>query len=165
MIKNKPLSAVTSRVFTPLLKKQRFSELVHLDGVLVRGIDLPKFTVTEVYVNHAARKMRQGLKVGSLLIFLLVAVGVLGFYTGQPSLSFTVNPGEFEASRPLFDMPSDSTQPWIEQVSWAPRIFVYHNILSQEECEEIINIGSTHLTESKVVAASGQCKYLCNFAY
>lgn len=95
--------------------------------------------------------MRPTLKVGTVLIFFLAVVGLLGFLAGKPSLTLTTNLGL------AFDRPSDPTQPWIEQVSWSPRVFVYHNILKPEECQEIIGIGQKDLSESKVVAASGGC--------
>lgn len=55
--------------------------------------------------------------------------------------------GENGARRPRTPVirttaPQDPLEPWIEQVSWTPRIFIYHNILTQEECDEIINLGS-----------------------
>lgn len=97
--------------------------------------------------------MRQDrLKVGGLLVFLFATIGLLGFYSGQPSVDVGTNFG-----RPVFEMPEDPTQPWIEQVSWSPRVFIYHNMLTPEECESIIEIGKQDLSESKVVAASGQC--------
>ena len=32
-------------------------------------------------------------------------------------------------------LPSDA---WLEVISWEPRIFVYHNFLSEEECDELV---------------------------
>ena len=38
--------------------------------------------------------------------------------------------------------------PWIEQISWSPRASVYHNFLSKEECEYLIELARW----------GGQCK-------
>ena len=34
----------------------------------------------------------------------------------------------------------NTTKPWVEAVSWKPRAFVYHNFLSAEECDYIVNV-------------------------
>jgi len=46
--------------------------------------------------------------------------------------------------------------PWIERVSWEPRVFVYHNFLSPAECEQIIALGGQDVSRSLVVASKGQ---------
>ena len=43
----------------------------------------------------------------------------------------------------------------IQFVSWDPRIWVYEDFLTEEECEHLINLGTQQgLTRSKVAAAS-----------
>mgnify|MGYP002388238855 CR=1 FL=1 len=64
---------------------------------------------------------------------------------------------------PRQELPGNKTESWIEVISWEPRIFVYHNILTPEECAEIIRTGSAHLTDSQVVGAKGSCKFLSQF--
>jgi len=49
-----------------------------------------------------------------------------------------------------------STEPWIETLSWAPRIFVFHNILTKEECEHIIQLGVGQVSRSQVVSQTGR---------
>ncbi|PSC71217.1 putative prolyl 4-hydroxylase 6 isoform B [Micractinium conductrix] len=39
----------------------------------------------------------------------------------------------------------------VEQVSWSPRAFVYHNFLSNEECEHLKALAKKRLTKSTVV--------------
>lgn len=39
----------------------------------------------------------------------------------------------------------------VEQVSWKPRAFLYHNFLSDEECEHLKALGAPHLAKSTVV--------------
>ncbi|WOL13347.1 hypothetical protein Cni_G22117 [Canna indica] len=41
--------------------------------------------------------------------------------------------------------------PWTEAISWEPRAFVYHNFLSKEECEYIIQLAMPHIKKSTVV--------------
>lgn len=41
--------------------------------------------------------------------------------------------------------------PWVETIAWSPRAFIYHNFLTLEECDHLIEIGS------KRVSASGAC--------
>lgn len=97
-------------------------------------------------------------RVWFLLTFVLASVGFLGYSFGPESVKSGSKFTELLAfALPLLQPPEDPNQPWIEQVSWEPRIFLYHNILTPEECREIIELGSPDLTESQVVAANGKC--------
>ncbi|XP_039064281.1 probable prolyl 4-hydroxylase 3 isoform X2 [Hibiscus syriacus] len=40
---------------------------------------------------------------------------------------------------------------WAEVISWEPRVFLYHNFLSKEECEYLIKIAKPHMRKSSVV--------------
>ncbi|KAM1012265.1 hypothetical protein ACFX2I_042418 [Malus domestica] len=40
---------------------------------------------------------------------------------------------------------------WTEVISWEPRAFVYHNFLSKEECDYLINLAKPHMVKSSVV--------------
>ncbi|KAK8677658.1 hypothetical protein V6N13_143183 [Hibiscus sabdariffa] len=40
---------------------------------------------------------------------------------------------------------------WTEVLSWEPRAFIYHNLLSKEECEYLIKLAKPHMTKSTVV--------------
>eukprot|EP01125_Pyxidicula_operculata_P016773 TRINITY_DN5800_c0_g1_i2.p1 TRINITY_DN5800_c0_g1~~TRINITY_DN5800_c0_g1_i2.p1 ORF type:complete len:258 (-),score=38.06 TRINITY_DN5800_c0_g1_i2:24-797(-) len=52
-------------------------------------------------------------------------------------------------------IPSDNAnEPWIETISWNPRIQIYHNFLTHDECDEVIRIGEPHLRRSEVVSES-----------
>jgi len=51
--------------------------------------------------------------------------------------------------------PEDPTTPWIECISTAPRVYVYHNFLTPEECEEVIRVAGADVTRSLVVANKG----------
>ncbi|XP_009801759.1 probable prolyl 4-hydroxylase 10 [Nicotiana sylvestris] len=46
---------------------------------------------------------------------------------------------------------------WAEVISWEPRAVVYHNFLSKDECEYLINLGKPHMKKSTVVdSATGK---------
>lgn len=47
-------------------------------------------------------------------------------------------------------------EPWVETVSWKPRIQVMHNLLTLKECDEIIATGESRLTKSEVVGEGGK---------
>ncbi|KAJ7944108.1 Prolyl 4-hydroxylase alpha-like protein [Quillaja saponaria] len=40
---------------------------------------------------------------------------------------------------------------WVELISWEPRAIVYHNFLTKEECEYLINMAKPHMRKSTVV--------------
>ncbi|XP_018498114.1 probable prolyl 4-hydroxylase 3 isoform X2 [Pyrus x bretschneideri] len=40
---------------------------------------------------------------------------------------------------------------WTEVISWEPRAFIYHNFLSKEECDYLINLAKPHMVKSTVV--------------
>jgi len=80
-----------------------------------------------------------------LVVFTLCA---LSFKYGQFNTTQYINKlGVLLVSRPT----TDSNREWIETISWTPRAFIYHNILTEDECQHIIDIGKTHLSRSEVV--------------
>lgn len=44
---------------------------------------------------------------------------------------------------------------WIEHVSWKPRVFIYHNFLSDEECNHIRRLAAPQMKRSTVLGADG----------
>ncbi len=40
---------------------------------------------------------------------------------------------------------------WVETLSWEPRVFLYHNFLTLQECEHIISLGRPTLVKSTVI--------------
>eukprot|EP01126_Amoeba_proteus_P055841 TRINITY_DN6955_c0_g1_i3.p1 TRINITY_DN6955_c0_g1~~TRINITY_DN6955_c0_g1_i3.p1 ORF type:complete len:282 (-),score=46.07 TRINITY_DN6955_c0_g1_i3:127-972(-) len=90
-----------------------------------------------------------------VVLFLLLAT----FYVGFINYVSTVKNQSPEGHNGLYfsfsDPPGPNT-PWVEQVSWEPRIFVFHNLLTQEECEHIIGLGKADISRSLVVGATGQ---------
>ncbi|KAL4577727.1 hypothetical protein LXL04_013840 [Taraxacum kok-saghyz] len=48
---------------------------------------------------------------------------------------------------------------WAEVISWEPRAVVYHNFLSEDECEHLINLAKPHMEKSTVVdSVTGKSK-------
>lgn len=39
----------------------------------------------------------------------------------------------------------------METLSWEPRAFMYHNFLTQEECEHMINLAKPTMVKSSVI--------------
>ncbi|XP_071739990.1 probable prolyl 4-hydroxylase 10 isoform X2 [Rutidosis leptorrhynchoides] len=44
----------------------------------------------------------------------------------------------------------------VEVISWVPRIVIYHNFLSKEECEHLINVAEPHMKKSMQYAEVGE---------
>ncbi|CAN4109802.1 unnamed protein product [Withania somnifera] len=93
----------------------------------------------------------------SFLILILLAFGIF-------SIPFTS-----KGSRKVHDLSSiahnaagrrddgGKGDQWTEVISWEPRAVVYHNFLSKEECEYLINLGKPHMKKSSVVdSATGK---------
>ncbi|CAL9115426.1 unnamed protein product [Musa textilis] len=96
----------------------------------------------------------------SLVVLLLLALGIF-------SLPVSSDSGpESEAdlrhhSRSLRDADGlgQRGQQWTEVISWEPRAFVYHNFLSKEECEYLIELAKPHMQKSSVVdSTTGKSK-------
>lgn len=50
----------------------------------------------------------------------------------------------------------DSSEPWIEPLSWRPRSFLYHNFMTAEEADHIIHVAKPFMKRSTVVGAGGK---------
>ncbi len=44
---------------------------------------------------------------------------------------------------------------WVEAVSWKPRAFIYHNFMSEEECNHLLKLAVPQMRRSTVVGANG----------
>ncbi|RHN41923.1 putative procollagen-proline dioxygenase [Medicago truncatula] len=45
----------------------------------------------------------------------------------------------------------DDNKRWVQIISWEPRAFLYHNFLTKEECEHLINIAKPSMHKSAVI--------------
>ncbi|XP_071739136.1 uncharacterized protein [Rutidosis leptorrhynchoides] len=95
-------------------------------------------------------------------ILILLALGILSIPSNSISsqkphdLSSIVqrvtNAGRSEGS-------DGKVQHWVEIISWEPRAVIYHNFLSKEECEYLINLAKPHMEKSTVVdSVTGKSK-------
>ncbi|XWS45604.1 hypothetical protein CRYUN_Cryun15aG0150700 [Craigia yunnanensis] len=92
----------------------------------------------------------------TFLILILLALGILSI----PSSNSGNSPKPNELSsivHKVVDRISRSDdddgrgEHWVEVISWEPRAFIYHNFLSKEECEYLIDLAKPHMEKSTVV--------------
>eukprot|EP00898_Chlorokybus_atmophyticus_P003029 jgi/Chlat1/3727/Chrsp259S03881 len=62
--------------------------------------------------------------------------------------------GETHKSPRLQGMNEGYQRPNVEVLSWKPRAFVYHNFLTDEECDHLVNLAKPQLQKSMVVDSS-----------
>ncbi|XP_076923949.1 putative prolyl 4-hydroxylase 10 [Bidens hawaiensis] len=97
-------------------------------------------------------------------ILILLALGILSI----PSNSIH-SPKAHDLNSIVQHLTTDTTTPsqdtdgkldhWVEVISWEPRAVIYHNFLSQEECDHLINTARPHMAKSTVVdSVTGQSK-------
>ncbi|XP_057500168.1 probable prolyl 4-hydroxylase 10 [Actinidia eriantha] len=96
----------------------------------------------------------------SFLVLILLALGILSI----PSTSQD-SPKAHDLNSILHETVDRSNEDdgggdrWVEVISWEPRAFVYHNFLSKDECEYLINLAKPHMQKSTVVdSATGKSK-------
>ncbi|KAL7192897.1 hypothetical protein ACSBR2_024665 [Camellia fascicularis] len=91
----------------------------------------------------------------SFLIVILLALGILSI----PSAS-RASPQAHDLTSIVHntvdrtDEDDGGADQWVELISWEPRAFVYHNFLSKEECEYLIDLAKPHMQKSTVVDSS-----------
>jgi len=51
--------------------------------------------------------------------------------------------------------PDDPNAPWIENLGWKPRAFLFHNFITPVECQTIIELGQRNISKSLVVSDKG----------
>eukprot|EP01124_Arcella_intermedia_P014672 TRINITY_DN21215_c0_g1_i1.p1 TRINITY_DN21215_c0_g1~~TRINITY_DN21215_c0_g1_i1.p1 ORF type:complete len:293 (-),score=48.62 TRINITY_DN21215_c0_g1_i1:13-891(-) len=96
-----------------------------------------------------------------LLCFIAFFVG-FGLHESGKEVPMPKLSGSAEVARQLHNSPPVRTlkpdnekERWIETVSWEPRIFIYHNFLTEEECNEIIQLAEPDISRSLVVGKTG----------
>jgi len=111
-------------------------------------------------------KVKGNILVGSALLICFIIAFLMGHYSiYHPSstsskLLLSLDNGidptlRLRSPSVRTIQPDDPNEPWIETMSWNPRVFLYHNFLSQQECEDIIKLGEESVTRSEVVSAEG----------
>ncbi|KAL8202138.1 hypothetical protein R6Q57_011285 [Mikania cordata] len=102
----------------------------------------------------------------TIVLLVLLALGIFSLPIGsdEDSSSYLRDRITFKRQRLLVgDIDGDGTgnkrDQWTEILSWEPRAFLYHNFLSKEECEYLINLAKPHMAKSTVVdSKTGQSK-------
>jgi len=95
----------------------------------------------------------------ALLLLALIAAFKWGQYSRQISVRQLARSSSDAAplSLPhLSAVDENSTEPWIETISWSPRVFVFHNLISHEDCDHIVHMGESYVTRSQVVGTTGK---------
>ncbi|KAK4261716.1 hypothetical protein QN277_004675 [Acacia crassicarpa] len=94
------------------------------------------------------------LVVFTLLVLILLALGILSVPSSSGGRDFPKANDLNSIIRSTHDR-SDGEEGrgerWVEIISWEPRAFVYHNFLTKEECEYLIEIAQPHMHKSTVV--------------
>ncbi|KAL7128227.1 hypothetical protein ABFS83_14G301700 [Erythranthe nasuta] len=92
----------------------------------------------------------------TIVLLMLLGLGILSLPVGSDEDSSPI--GErIKLKRLTIDIESEGDglgergDQWTEVLSWEPRAFVYHNFLSKEECEYLINLARPHMVKSTVV--------------
>ncbi|XVE82427.1 hypothetical protein DITRI_Ditri16bG0003900 [Diplodiscus trichospermus] len=89
----------------------------------------------------------------TFLILILLAFGILSI----PSSHSDNSPKPNDLTSIVHNVVERSDdgegrgEQWVEVISWEPRAFIYHNFLSKEECEYLIELAKPHMEKSTVV--------------
>ncbi|KAL3641029.1 putative prolyl 4-hydroxylase 3 [Castilleja foliolosa] len=102
------------------------------------------------YWRDNRRQWKRSSTVTLVLFMLLMQTLMLLMLLGHGIFSFNIDSGD-DSIRTTLDTLGKREDKWTEIVSWEPRAFVYHNFLSKEECEHLINLAKPHMTKSTVI--------------
>ncbi|XP_068323399.1 probable prolyl 4-hydroxylase 3 [Pyrus communis] len=87
----------------------------------------------------------------SVVLLMLLAFGIVSLPVSTDGSS----PNDLSSFRRKIVERSDGLgnrgEQWTEVISWEPRAFIYHNFLSKEECDYLINLAKPHMVKSTVV--------------
>ncbi|KAB2628286.1 prolyl 4-hydroxylase subunit alpha-2-like [Pyrus ussuriensis x Pyrus communis] len=87
----------------------------------------------------------------SVVLLMLLAFGIVSL----PVSTDDSSPNDLSSfRRKTFergDGLGNRVEQWTEVISWEPRAFIYHNFLSKEECDYLINLAKPHMVKSSVV--------------
>ncbi|XP_031488144.1 probable prolyl 4-hydroxylase 10 [Nymphaea colorata] len=100
----------------------------------------------------------------SMALLVLLSLGILSLNTAAPKAPHDVSDLtslKFQTdlqSRQESELENEKKQ-WTEVLSWEPRAFVYHNFLTDDECDYLVNLAKPHMRKSTVVdSATGKSK-------
>ncbi|KAK4790990.1 hypothetical protein SAY86_031403 [Trapa natans] len=99
------------------------------------------------------------LLVFSFVALILLAFGILSMpsSSGKAHGAHDLTTLRRNAERTGAD--GERGEHWVEIISWEPRAFVYHNFLTKDECEYLIELAKPRMKKSTVVdSATGKSK-------
>ncbi|KAJ8429888.1 hypothetical protein Cgig2_032881 [Carnegiea gigantea] len=87
----------------------------------------------------------------SVVTLLLLSLGILSLPVGSDHVRPAHHLTSFDRRVLESAGMGKRGEQWVEILSWEPRAFLYHNFLSKDECEYLINIAKPHMVKSTVV--------------
>ncbi|KAF8095530.1 hypothetical protein N665_0330s0012 [Sinapis alba] len=113
------------------------------------------------HLRHQPRKSSstttQAFTVIILLLFfimILLGLGILSLPSTSRSSSRPIDLTTIvrdSEERESYGYEDGNGDRWVEVISWEPRAFLYHNFLTNEECEHLISLAKPSMKRSKVV--------------
>lgn len=99
------------------------------------------------------------LVIFSFLLITLLALGFLSIPSGSKHSSKAHDLNNIAHNSVNRGDGNGGKDQWVEVISWEPRAVIYHNFLSKEECEYLINLAKPQMQKSTVVdSATGKSK-------
>ncbi|KAK9135825.1 hypothetical protein Syun_015155 [Stephania yunnanensis] len=86
----------------------------------------------------------------SFVLLMLLALGILSLPINTKDAPKANDLSSFVARAAESEEKAEGRR-WTEILSWEPRAFVYHNFLTKEECEYLIDLAKPHMEKSTVV--------------
>ncbi|KAF2312457.1 hypothetical protein GH714_034737 [Hevea brasiliensis] len=89
----------------------------------------------------------------TFVILILLALGILSIPSNSGDPSRKANDLSTIVHNKVDSIEGDDggQEHWAEVISWEPRAFIYHNFLSKEECDYLINLAKPQMQKSTVV--------------
>ncbi|KAK6118926.1 hypothetical protein DH2020_047334 [Rehmannia glutinosa] len=86
----------------------------------------------------------------TVVLLMLLGLGILSLPIGSDEESSPIG-DRIKLKPKVKEKDWGKREQWTEILSWEPRAFIYHNFLSKEECEHLINLAKPHMAKSTVV--------------
>ncbi|XP_059643539.1 probable prolyl 4-hydroxylase 10 [Cornus florida] len=87
----------------------------------------------------------------SFLVLILLALGILSIPSSSRKSQKAIDLSSIVHKTLDSEEDDGRGDQWVEVISWEPRAFIYHNFLSEAECDYLINLAKPHMQKSEVV--------------
>lgn len=92
----------------------------------------------------------------SLVVLVLLALGIVSIPSSSPipsNLQYKAHDltSILHSTVHRVEVSGERDDQWVEVISWQPRASVFHNFLSKDECDYLINLAKPHMQKSTVV--------------